>query len=549
MDIKQLFPILKWLPNYNAKLFKGDLSAGLTVGIMLIPQGMAYAMLAGVPPIYGLYAAIFPQLVYALMGTSRQLGVGPVAMDSLLTAVAVSQFAQAESDEYVAIAILLALMVGVIQVAMGILRLGFLVNFLSRPVIGGFTSAAALIIGFSQLKHLLGVDIPGSQYFYEIVWFNLSEIGSTNVHSLWVGVLGILIILGFKKWLPSIPAPLVVVVMGILLVWGLGLHEYQVKIVEDIPSGLPVFGIPNLDWDMMQKLMGSAFTIAIVAFMEAIAVGKAIQARHKDYKIVPNQELLALGAGNIVGAMFQSFPTTGGFSRSAVNDQSGAKTNMAAIISALFVILTLMFLTSWFYFLPKAVLASIIMVAVFKLINIKEPKKLWGNDRQDFLVWLVTFVATLTIGIQLGILVGVLLSIMLMMYRIGYPDIEYKNGETRLYQKEYSELNGGQTIVLRFDEQLCYVNSELFQDKVEQLLEEKSDLKQLVLDASGINYIDSTAAYVLEEVSVLAQSKNIEMILLAAKDNIINILKKNNLEYVSVQGRSIENWLASASTV
>lgn len=538
MSIKQLFPILEWLPKYNSTLFKGDLAAGLTVGIMLIPQGMAYAMLAGVPPIYGLYAAIFPQLVYAIMGTSRQLGVGPVAMDSLLTAVAVSQFAQAESDEYIALAILLALMVGVIQVAMGLFRLGFLVNFLSKPVISGFTSAAALIIGFSQLKHLLGVDVAGSQYFHEIVWFNLSQIGNTNVYTFLVGLLGVLIILGFKKWLPAIPAPLVVVVTGILLVWSLGLHEYQVKIVETIPSGLPVFGFPNLDWTIIQQLIGSAFTIAIVAFMEAIAVGKAIQARHKDYKIVPNQELLALGAGNVVGAMFQSFPTTGGFSRSAVNDQAGAKTNMAAVISAVFVMLTLMFLTSWFYYLPKAVLASIIMVAVFKLINIKDPKQLWQNDRQDFIVWLFTFGATLTIGIQLGILVGVLLSIVLMLYRIAQPNVEFRNEEREGYQKEYCTVNKEQTVLIRFEEQLCYANAEFLQQRIEQILAKKTNLQQLILDASAINHIDSTAIDVLKELKELVQIKNIEFFVINANTNISNILIKNNLEAVlSVEER------------
>lgn len=529
MTIKELFPILEWLPKYNSKLFRGDLSAGLTVGIMLIPQGMAYAMLAGVPPIYGLYAAIFPQLVYAILGTSRQLGVGPVAMDSLLTAVAVSQFAQAESDEYIALTILLALMVGVVQVAMGLLRLGFLVNFLSRPVISGFTSAAALIIGFSQLKHLLGVDVAGSQYFYEIVWLNLSQLGNTNLYTFLVGLLGVLIILGFKKWLPAIPAPLVVVVAGILLVWGLGLQQYEVKIVEEIPSGLPVFGLPNLDWAMIQQLAVSAFTIAIVAFMEAIAVGKAIQARHKDYKIVPNQELLALGSGNIVGALFQAFPTTGGFSRSAVNDQAGAKTNMAAIISALFIMLTLLFLTSWFYYLPKAVLASIIMVAVFKLINLKDPKELWTNDRQDFMVWFFTFGATLTIGIQLGILVGVLLSIVVMLYRIAQPSIQFRNEDQEDYQKEYCTLDNGQTVLMRFEEQLCYANAELFQENVEQILEEETNLKQLRIEAGTINYIDSTGIYVLKELKGLAEAKNIKLSLVNVKKNVATILKKNEL--------------------
>lgn len=511
MNIKAILPILDWLPNYNKVHLKSDVSAGLTVGIMLIPQGMAYAMLAGVPPIYGLYAAIVPQLLYAILGTSRQLSVGPVAMDSLLVAVSVSQFAQAESNEYIALAILLAFMVGLVQLFMGLLRLGFLVNFLSHPVISGFTSAAALIIGFSQLKHLMGVDLERSQYLHEVLWSAIQHLSEINLYTLSIGLLGIGIIMGIKKMKSGIPAPLVVVVFGVLVVWLLRLDQYQVAIVEEVPEGLPPFALPNMNLETIQKLIPSALTLAIVAFMEAIAISKAFQAKHNDYKIVPNQELIALGMGNIVGSFFQSFPTTGGFSRSAVNDQSGAKTNLAAIISAVFVIVTLLFLTPIFYFLPKAVLASIIMVSVFKLISVQDAKDLWNNGhKRDFLILVATFIATLTIGIQKGILVGVLLSVFNMLYDTMYPVISFNATHHPLPSN---------ILVVRFEEQLYFANSTYFKENMEALLAGKlcnedytiRSVEHVVLDGTSIPRIDSTGQKALEYFIDTCKSKNLEV--------------------------------------
>ncbi|MGH1334711.1 MAG: SulP family inorganic anion transporter [Aureispira sp.] len=513
MNIKALFPILDWLPHYNKKHLKGDISAGITVGIMLIPQGMAYAMLAGLPPIYGLYAAIVPQLMYAILGTSRQLGVGPVAMDSLLVAVTVSQFAQAESDQYIALAILLAFMVGAIQLLLGLLRLGFLVNFLSHPVISGFTSAAALIIGFSQLQYLMGVDLERSQFLHEILinaWTNLSAV---NLYTLGIGLLGMVLIIGTKKLNKNIPAPLIVVVFGVLVVWFFGLETHGVAIVREVPSGLPPFQVPTFDPASIQQLLASALTIALVAFMEAIAVAKAIHARHKDYKLVPNQELIALGAGNLVGSFFQSFPGTGGFSRSAVNDQAGAKTNLAAIISALFVLLTLLFLTPLFYYLPKAVLASIIMVAVFKLISVSDAINLWKDGhKRDFFILLITFVATLSIGIQLGILVGVLCSIMGTLYDSMFPKIT-------VHTEQVSPQS--EALIIHYKEQLYFANSAFFKEQMETLLlQQPPAIKYLLLDGSSIPRIDSTGQKALEDVLHSYQNKGIEVKLVAMPLNL-----------------------------
>jgi len=289
MNIKEYIPISDWLPQYNKAQFKGDLAAGITVGVMLIPQGMAYAMLAGLPPVYGLYASILPLILYAIFGTSRQLAVGPVAMISLLIATGVSNLAELGSAEYIQLAIVLALMVGIIQFLMGVFRLGFLVNFLSHPVVSGFTSAAALIIGFSQLKHLLGINIPRSNHIHEIFLYTYQNITALNPYTLGIGLVAIAIILFIKKRKIPIPGPLAVVVFGILTVWLLGLQAKGVKIAGEVPRGLPTFGVPALNLNNIQALLPIALTISFIGFIESIAVAKAIQRKHKDYNLVPNQ--------------------------------------------------------------------------------------------------------------------------------------------------------------------------------------------------------------------------------------------------------------------
>lgn len=276
MNIKAFIPAFDWLPRYNTDLLKGDLSAGLTVGVMLIPQGMAYAMIAGLPPIYGLYASTLPLIIYAVLGTSRQLAVGPVAMVSLLTAAGIGGIAEAGTETYIALAIALALFVGVIQFLLGAFRLGFLVNFLSHPVISGFTSAAALIIGLSQLKHLLGVKMSGTHHVHEIIWQAIEQFGNINWITFGIGIVGILLIVGIKRVSKAVPGSLLAVVFGILAVWGLGLTGMGVSIVGEVPSGLPAFSLPTFSLGTAQVLLPTALAIALVSFMESIAAPKAI---------------------------------------------------------------------------------------------------------------------------------------------------------------------------------------------------------------------------------------------------------------------------------
>lgn len=534
MNIKEYIPILSWLPSYKKSDFSGDLAAGITVGIMLIPQGMAYAMLAGLPPIYGLYASILPLILYAIFGTSRQLAVGPVAMVSLLIAAGVGNLVEAGSEQYIQLAILLAFLVGLIQLLMGLFRLGFLVNFLSHPVVSGFTSAAALIIGFSQLKHLLGIDLARSNYIHEILYEAVHNIEATNLYTLGIGLSAIAIILWIKKSKFRIPGPLVAVVFGVLAVWGFHLQTEAVKIVGTVPQGLPSFAIPNFSFQQIQELLPIALAIAFISFMESIAVAKAIQSKHKNYEVVPNQELIGLGIANIGGSFLQAFPTTGGFSRTAVNDQTGAKTGMASIISAGLIVLTLLFLTPLFYFLPKAILASVIMVAVFGLIDYKEMIHLWKHYRPDFWMLLVTFLGTLTLGIEEGVLIGVVLSIAMIIYQTTKPHVaELGKIPEKSYYKNIARFDHLETrkeiLITRFDARLYYANVSYFLESMKTLMEGRKDNLQLfILDADSINGIDSTGVHALEELLDYCNTKKIDFNIVGVKGPLRDILHRCN---------------------
>ena len=535
MNVKNFIPMLDWVKNYRGTEFKGDLSAGLTVGVMLIPQGMAYAMIAGLPPIYGLYASTIPLILYAIFGTSRQLAVGPVAMVSLLTAAGIGAMAEGGTETYIALAIALALMVGVIQFLLGVFRLGFLVNFLSHPVISGFTSAAALIIGLSQLKHLLGVPIARSHHVHEIIIQAVEQFGAINWMTFAVGIGGILIIMGVKRINKAIPGPLLAVLFGILAVWGLGLTERGVQIVGTVPEGLPSVVMPQFDMESFQGLLPIALTISLVGFMESIAVAKAIQAKHRNYKVIPNQELIGLGVANIGEAFFQSYPVTGGFSRTAVNDQAGAKTGMASIISAVLIILTLLFLTPLFYFLPKAILASVIMVAVFGLIDYKEAIHLWKSNRTDFVMLIVTFLATLSLGIEQGIGVGVILSLVMVIYRstrphyatLGrIPGTSFFRNTGRFEQLEERD----DMLIFRFDADLYFANTNFFKDKLEEEARAKGDgLKYIIISAESISHVDSSALHALEEILREYREQGVHVVFAGVKGPLRDALNRAHL--------------------
>ena len=518
--IHHFFPIFSWIKTYSRSFLKGDISAGLTVGIMLIPQGMAYAMIAGLPPVYGLYAALFPQVVYAIMGTSRQLAVGPVAMDSLLVAAGLGALSLSTPSEYIALAAFLAVFMGVIQLVLGGLRLGFLVNFLSKPVISGFTSAAAIIIALSQLNHLLGINLPRTNKLHELFSFLIEMGPKAHLLSVLLSGLGVSFLFLLKNYFPKLPGALLLVFLTTFISaqnnWeGLGL-----TIVKDVPGGLPSFALPSASWSQIFALTPLALTLALIAFMEAISVAKAVEEKEKTNDLNPNQELIALGSANIVGGLFQAYPTTGGFSRTAVNHDAGAKTGVAALFSAAVVGLTLVFFTSFFYHLPTAILGAIILVAVGKLIDLNYPHQLWKNNRAEFYILLFTFAVTLFIGITQGILLGVFAALLYMVYQNTRPHIavlgRIKNTH---YFKNVDRFSNDVTtysevLILRYDGQLFFGNQRYFKQQLSALIDQqKNPIKQLVLAAAPINYIDASALEMLSAFCEELRDKKINLYL------------------------------------
>tara|TARA_B110000008_G_scaffold153645_1_gene154758 strand:+ start:204 stop:1922 length:1719 start_codon:yes stop_codon:yes gene_type:complete len=563
--LKTFIPILNWLPDYKSEYLKDDFIAGVTVAVLLIPQGMAYALIAGLPPIYGLYAALTPQIIYAFLGTSRQLAVGPVAMDSLLVAAGLGALSIVDSNQYIQMAILLALTIGAIQFLLGLLKMGFIVNFLSKPVISGFTSAAAIIICINQLKHILGISISQSNKIHIFTSALMQSETPINLHSLIIGIVSIILLILIKGWSSKIPSALVVVVIGIC--WVTFTHQIQpsVAIVGNIPDGLPNFSFPPLKWEIIKELIPISLTIALVAFMEAISISKSIQEKHKTYEINPNQELLALGASNMIGSFFQSYPTTGGFSRTAVNNEAGAKTGVAALISALIVAIILTFFTDWFYYLPKSVLGAIIIVAVIKLINYKYAIRLYKIRKDEFLVLLFTFLATLFIGITEGILFGIIFSFLLLIYRTSKPHYAFlgRIGSTNYFKniKRFPDevVLRDDLIILRFDAQLFFGNIHFFKKLVfDSLNKNPKKVKGFIINARSMNYIDSTAIEQLIDIIEKIQEKGIRVMLVGAtgptrdsviKSKLINVVKKGNLFITSGDATDSFDKVCKKSTI
>ncbi|MBT8185727.1 MAG: sulfate permease [Eudoraea sp.] len=547
--MRNFFPFLEWLPGYKKQFLSGDLLAGFTVAIVLIPQGMAYAMIVGLPPVYGLYASLIPLLLYAFLGTSRRLAVGPVAMDSLLVAAGLGALNITGLENYIVLVLFLTFVVGVIQLLLGFLRMGFFMNFLSKPVISGFTSAAALIIIFSQLKHLMGIDMTGSTRLNELLVSAFQKLSETNLYDLSVGILGILIIWGLKKWNRKIPGILIVVVLGIVATYLLKLDSKGLTVVGEIPKGLPDFRSPLSDFDSnikyLKTLWPIALTLALVGYLEAISIGKSIEEKNNEDTIDANQELVAIGASNIAGSFFLSFPVTASFSRSAISSEMKAKTPIASLVTAIIVLLTLLFLTPLFYYLPKTILASIIMISVFGLIEFNYAKSLWKHRKDEFILLIITFLITLFLDITAGILTGVLISLWLMVYRSSKPHIAVlgKINDTDYY-KNVSRFDKDieirkDLLILRFDSQLYFGNSNFFKNKLFELVDERGEaLKGVILNAESIHYIDATAAHMLIKVIQRLRDQNIAFFVAGAigptrdiifRSGIIEVLKKEFL--------------------
>jgi SulP family sulfate permease len=533
--IARLFPIAKDLLTYNRSTLFSDLIAGLSIAVIVIPQGLAYAMIAGLPPIYGLYAALIPQLIHGMMGTSRHPAVGPVALDSLVVAIALGALSLSGIGEVIAAAIFLATMVGILQLLMGLLQMGVLANYLSRPVISGFTSAAAIIIGLSQVEHLLGLQIESSNQIQKMILSVLQNFNESHLITVVIGLSAMSLILITKKYLPKFPSALLVSVFGVLLIWSTRWDLHGVEIVGYIPAGLPDVGLFTVSPELIKDMLPFALTLAVIGYVEIISITKELEEQEEKYSLKPNKELMALGTANLVGSFFQSYPVSASFSRSAVKFQAGAKTGMTAVFSALIVGLTLLFFTSLFFYLPIAVLAGIIMVAVIRLINVRYAIDLYKTRRDEFFLLLVTCLLTLFVGISEGILIGALLSLLLMVIRTSKPHyaVLAKVSGTNYYKNisrfETDTKIDDDILIMRFDAQLFFGNRDYFRKVVFEEVEKKPNLKGFVLVARGITYIDSSGLSTLGAMIRSLQQKGILFMVAGAIGPARDVLQQSKL--------------------
>jgi sulfate permease, SulP family len=535
MNFKNHIPILDWLPNYQKAWFKGDLFAGITIGVMLIPQGIAYAIIAGLPPIYGLYTAMIPQIVYAFLGTSRQLAIGPAAMDSLIVASGVAALATIGSEHFIVLAIVLAFMVGIFQIIFGYFRMGFLVNFLSKPVISGFTSGSAIIIAMNQIGNLLGIDIDRSNHIFHLIIDIFNNFYNLHWQSFLLGSLSIITLILIKKYFKKIPASLLIVIVGILVVYLFNLEHHGVSVLGEIPKGLPEFAIPKINMNLIDEMHGLALTLALIGFMEAISIAKSIEINHNNYKVKPNQELIALGFSNVIGSFFHSYPATAGFARTAVNDQSGAKTPLSSFIAAAVVALSLLFLTPTFYFLPKSILAAIIIVAAYSLLDFSMPKRLLNYNFRDLIILNVTLFITVFIGIKEGILAGIILSLTMLIYKSTKPHIAIlgKVPGTHFYRNVNRFENliiNDEILIVRYDAQLHFANTTFFKDKLQEFTKSKGDkLKLVIIDGESLNALDSSAIYAIDEILNYLNDLKIAIAFSGLKGPVRDALMKSGL--------------------
>ncbi len=528
--MEKIIPAYGWLRNYKRSYLSSDLLSALIVTAMLVPQGMAYALLAGLPTIYGLYASTVPAIVYALFGTSRHMPVGPPALMALLTFTSVSALAEPGTGEYISLALLLALMVGALQLALGLLKMGFVTNFIPRPVLSGFIYASAIIIMLSQVKYLLGIPVSTHSSTVSTVLEIGRSIGETNPVTLAVGVSAIVALVFFAKVLPRLPGALIVVAASTLVVYVLGLDERGVSIVSNVPGGLPSLSVPEPDLGSFNVLLPAALIVAFVGFVESVSVAKAIAAKEK-YKIDSNQELRALGLANVSAAFFSGFPVAGSFSRTAVQYQSGGRTQLASIVTALLILATLIFLTPLFYYLPNAALAAVIVVAVYNLLDFEEARRTFKIRKIDGLTLLLTFAVTLLVGVEQGIVTGVVFALVMFVRRTAYPHIAelgyVEEKEAFLGLESYPE---GKTypeaMIIRFDASFYYANVPFLEEWLIQEVADRPRLKWIVIDCRGVNSIDVTAVEGLEDLVSEYRSSGIEIVFTHLKLPVRERLKK-----------------------
>ena len=494
---------LAWLLSYDRSYLRSDVVAGLTVGALIVPQSMAYATLAGLPAVTGLYASLLPIAAYAIFSSSRHLSVGPMAVVSLLVASGITAAGiSPDSSQYAYYALLLALTSGAIQVMLGLAKLGVLCNYVSNAVTSGFTSAAAIIIGLSQLGPILGVQLGSSKNPLDLLHSAYEKVGAINLPTALMGLVSILLLLYCKKYHPKFPAAIFALSVGTFLTWQFSLEKMGIATVGQVPEGLPAFDILAIDWPIIRGLAPAAVAIALVGFIGSIAVAQTIAMRHR-YRVEPNQELLALGLANVAASMSAGFPVTGSLSRTAVNQDAGGKTPASSIVTAAFVALSLLLFTPLFYHLPKAVLASIIVVSSLGLVDLKLPERLFQLRAIDGWTLLLTFVVTLFIGPIEGIFAGVVLSLIVFVHRTAHPhvaELGYRKAQEdfRDVERYPQALTFPGIIILRVDARLYFANASFVHDEIVRRLNDEPELKRVILDLSGVNDIDAVSMASLE---------------------------------------------------
>ncbi|MBU8544302.1 MULTISPECIES: SulP family inorganic anion transporter [Roseomonadaceae] len=544
--LKRLFPILDWAPRYTRGEAVNDLFAAVIVTIMLVPQSLAYAMLAGLPPVVGLYASILPLIAYAVFGTSRTLAVGPVAVVSLMTAAALAPIAAQGTAAYLAAAVTLAFLSGLILVVMAMLRLGFLANFLSHPVISGFITASGILIAASQLKHILGIHAEGDT-LPRIIEGILGRITATNIFTLLIGVSSVgflfwvrkrlkprLVAFGLRPRLADLLAkagPLAAILVSILLVAAFGLDRQGVKIVGEIPAGLPPFAWPVFDGELWVQLLPAALLISLVGFVESVSVAQTLAAKRRQ-RIEANQELVGLGTSNIAAALSGGYPVTGGFARSVVNFDAGAETPLAGAITAIGILAATLFLTPLFRLLPQAVLAATIIVAVLSLVDLKAIRRTFTYSKADFAAMAVTILLVLLVGVEAGIVAGVALSLLLFLWRTSTPHMaivgQVPGTEHFRNVDRHAVVTDPRILSLRVDESLYFANARALEDRIYAEAAARPALRHVILMCPAVNLIDASALESLEAIADRLHAAGVGFHLSEVKGPVMDALKRSD---------------------
>ncbi|MEH6637220.1 MAG: sulfate permease [Halioglobus sp.] len=551
-SLTRVLPALEWARTYNRGILASDLLAAVIVTIMLIPQSLAYALLAGLPAEMGLYASILPLVVYALFGSSRTLSVGPVAVVSLMTATAVGNVAAAGTADYVTAAIVMAMISGMMLLVMGVLRFGFLANFLSHPVVSGFITASGIIIALSQLRHILGINGHGDN-LPELLASLAGNLHQSNSVTIATGTAAFAFLLWARTGLQPLlqragmtqasaavaakAAPVLVILVTIAASYLANFSAQGVALVGEVPQGLPSLSVPSFELELWSELAVSAMLISIIGFVESVSVGKTLAAKRRQ-RIDPDQELIALGAANIASAVSAGFPVTGGFSRSVVNFDAGAKTPGASIMAAVGIGLAALLLTPVLFFLPKATLAATIIVAVTSLIDLQVIKRAWRYSVSDFVAVVTTITATLVFGVELGVLSGILSSVLLHLYKTTRPHIAVVGAvagtEHFRNVQRHNVITHTNILSLRVDESLYFANASFLEDYVYRFIADNDALEHVILQCTAVNEIDMSALEALEAINHRLKEQGLKLHMSEVKGPVMDMLQKSEfLQHLS----------------